>query len=201
MQGVRKVSLPEYLMPLEPMPEGGGRALGSRLQAFRLACLAIITCLSPPVAQRTASAAPSGAVDERTEAGGMAARYVDDLAAAWQLEARQAFRKAEIERLAGAAGLSNRSVTQSFASFDAETRRAMTALLEENNQPALAALEAAAEESSDRRRKIIDRWRSIRAAEYCAPAWNCSRSGPTSSLPGNSPRCSASTIAGSGFAG
>ena len=200
MQGVRKVSLPEYLMPLEPMPEGGGRALGSRLQAFRLACLAIITCLSPPVAQRTASAAPSGAVDERTEAGGMAARYVDDLAAAWQLEARQAFRKAEIERLAGAAGLSNRSVTQSFASFDAETRRAMTALLEENNQPALAALEAAAEESSDRRRKIIDRC-AASAPPNTRAGWNCSRSGPTSSLPGNSPRCSASTIAGSGFAG
>lgn len=96
----------------------------------------------------------------------MAAQYVDDLVAAWQLEARQAFRKAEIERLSGAAELSNRSVTQSFANFDAETRRAMTALLEESNQPALAALEAAAEESADRRREIIDRWRSVRAAEY-----------------------------------
>lgn len=152
-------------MPLEPMPAGGGRALNSHRQALRLACVAVFLSLTP-VAESTANAAAPGPANERTEAGRLAAQYVDDAASSWELEARQAFRKAEVERLSGAAGLANRSVTQSFANFDAETRRAMSSLLEENNQPALAALEAAVEESSDRRREIVDRWRSIRAAEY-----------------------------------
>lgn len=152
-------------MPLEPMHARGGRAWYLRRQGLVAAWLGVLLGLTP-LTQAEPAADSSETSQARTDAASLARQYVDDAEASLELEARQAYRKADGQRLTAAADSGNRSVPQSLARFDAETRRALAAVLEENNQPALTALEAAVEASSERRRQIVDRWREIRAAEY-----------------------------------
>ena len=102
----------------------------------------------------------------RSDAAKLARQYVEQTVETLELEAENRFRAAEAERLAAQAGHGLPGVLQPLASLDTELRQSLTAVLEANNQPALTALENACERSRSRRQAIVERWQTVRAAQY-----------------------------------
>ncbi len=153
-------------MPLEPMHSRGSSAPNLCHIALQLAWLGPLFWNLPSPLRAEDSPASGIPSHKLTEAGELARQYVDDVVASLELEARQAFRKGEIEHLTRASGPGGDNILHHLVGLDPASRQTLSALLEENNQPALAALDAAVQESSVRSKTLVDRWRNVRAAEY-----------------------------------
>lgn len=134
------------------------------LQSLGRAMLVLAALAAIGLARATAADADTAAV--RGDAAKLARQYVDQTVATLELEAENRFREAEAERLAAQAGHGLPGILQPLASLDTELRQSLTAVLEANNQPALTALENACERSRSRRQAIVERWQTVRAAQY-----------------------------------
>lgn len=100
------------------------------------------------------------------EAAELARKYVERTIETLEIEAENRFREAEIQRLGLRSGHGLPGVLEPLASLDSELRQSLSALLEANNQPALAALETASEQVQARRQKLVDRWLRVRTTAY-----------------------------------
>ena len=136
---------------------GGHESLGRAL---------LLLMASAAICRAEAATPDHGAANVRGDAAALARQFVERTVETLEIEAENRFREAEIERFNSQSGHGPPGVLGPLESLDPELRNSLSALLEANNQPALAALDVAREQSQARRRQIVERWQAVRAAEY-----------------------------------